>query len=93
MVMLHSPQIPEDLSAKKQDKVHPVSALYDKTKEFINMFIGSKHPNTICWLLEIVNLLTDKFTVLDTTGGENKDFEKKKEALFPIYQRLLQSCR
>ena len=83
--MLQSPQIPEDLDAKKSGKNHPVSDLYQETNEFIYRFIGSKHPNTICWLLEIVNLLTDKFSSLSAI----RDFEKKKQVFMTIYSRLL----
>jgi hypothetical protein len=59
-------------------------------KEFIDRFIGTKHPNTICWLLEILNILTDKFSV--SSGSEGKDFEKKKKALKPCFERLLYAC-
>jgi hypothetical protein len=70
--------------------VHPVSQLYGEMKEFIDRFIGTKHPNTICWLLEILNILTDKFSV--SSGSEGKDFEKKKKALKPCFERLLYAC-
>jgi hypothetical protein len=35
-------------------------------KKFFSAFMTSKHPNTICWLLEVLYLVVDKFKAEDT---------------------------
>lgn len=35
--------------------------LYKETLAFIDLMKHSRHPNTRCWLLEIMNILTNKF--------------------------------
>ena len=45
--------------------------LYRNMTKFFKAFMGSKHPNTICWLLEILYLLSDKFK------AENSTLDKK----------------
>lgn len=45
----------EEFKEKKID-------LYKATVEFIDRFKSSKHPNTICWLIEILHILTSKFS-------------------------------
>jgi hypothetical protein len=41
--------------------------LYNNAKKFFATFMTSKHPNTICWLLEILYLIVDKFKAEETT--------------------------
>jgi len=48
--------------------------------------MGSKHPNTICWLLEILYLIADKFKAEDP--GLNK---KLKAELASILEALLKA--
>ena len=35
--------------------------LYEESKRFFDNFIWSRFPTTICWLLEIMLLLSEKF--------------------------------
>jgi len=35
--------------------------LYANILKFVKGFINSRHPNTITWLSEIINILTNKF--------------------------------
>jgi hypothetical protein len=51
-------QTPEILSSS-------IVKLYSSAQKFFKAFIGSKHPNTICWLLEILYLIADKFKAED----------------------------
>jgi hypothetical protein len=42
-----------------------ICRLYTNMKNFMRVFLTSKHPNTICWMLEILHIVTDKFRAED----------------------------
>ena len=50
--------------------------LYKQTVEFIDRLKQSKHPNTVCWLLEILHVLTSKFTMPTTMNRESSLMKK-----------------
>ena len=41
------------------------SRLYKAALTFFKAFRNTKHPNTVCWILEIVYLLAEKFKTED----------------------------
>lgn len=49
---------------------------FNAAVKFIKRFAASRHPNTICWTLEIVNILTAKFS---TSEAYKQDPKLKKE--------------
>ena len=44
--------------------------LYKQSISFIQMLSKSNHPITICWLLEILHILTSKFSPPTTLSQE-----------------------
>ena len=50
--------------------------LYRQTIEFIDNMKKSKHPVTVCWLLEILHILTNKFTAPQSLGIEGRLVKK-----------------
>ena len=48
--------------AKEDEFKEKKIELYRQTVEFIEKLKSSKHPNTICWLIEILHILTSKFS-------------------------------
>jgi hypothetical protein len=50
--------------------------LFENARKFFGTFIHTKHPNTICWLLEILRLLTQAEFLGDKTNTLGKDIIK-----------------
>jgi hypothetical protein len=49
-----------------------LAKIYNSVYKFIRHFTLSKHPSTVCWLLEILFILSTKFTANDAYKQENK---------------------
>jgi hypothetical protein len=45
----------------KENEFNQKKVLYSEVLNFIENFRNSRHPNTICWLLEILHILNNKF--------------------------------
>ena len=60
--------------------------LYDESRKFFENFIWSRFPTTICWLLEIMLLLTEKFL------KHNKMDKKQRLEFCGILDRLLEKA-
>ena len=58
--------------------------LYDESRKFFENFIWSRFPTTICWLLEIMLLLSEKFL------KHNKMDKKQRLEFCGILDRLLE---
>lgn len=69
---------PQNLDVKKT---------YQSAVKFIRRFLTSKHPNTLCWLLEIINILTAKFQSQDPL----KTDPKLKKEFNEIFMLLMQN--
>ena len=50
--------------------------LYRQTIEFIENMKKSKHPVTVCWLLEILHILTNKFPPPASLSTETRLIKK-----------------
>jgi len=57
--------------------------------DFIENFKYSRHPNTICWLLEILNILNNKFSPPAGLLGKNTSLTKQMSTLL---EYLLQAA-
>lgn len=62
------------------DKKHGKLDLYKETIMFVTSLQWSRHPITICWLLEILHILTNKFPSPNLMS--NSTLQKKLEKLF-----------
>lgn len=51
---------------------HHLAKLYSAVHKFIKFFHQSKHPNTVCWLLEVLHILSNKYTASDAFKQEAK---------------------
>ena len=61
----------------KQKKIE----LYREIIDFIDKLKHSKHPNTVCWLLEILHLLTSKFQASSNLSKESRLIKKMDNVL------------
>lgn len=68
----------------KEEKIN----LYHEVIELVELFKKARHPNTILWLIEILHILTNKFTPSSGMSNE-KSLAKKLEGLL---QYLLKLC-
>ena len=46
-------------------KTEDYGIIYKNLAKFIKNFIYSRHPSTILWLLEIINIFSNKFVPID----------------------------
>lgn len=61
-----------------------VSNLWVQLVKFCKQFWQSKHPRTIIWLLEVLNLAAAKFPIVR--------LKKQTSELYEIVQHLLNNC-
>ena len=61
--------------------------LYANSLRFLKNFMYSKHPNTICWLLEIMYILSNKLKAEDVALNK-----KIKNEFADVFNILLTSC-
>ena len=60
--------------------------LYEESRKFFENFIWSRFPTTICWLLEILLLLSEKFL------KHNKLDKRQRQEFCGILDRLLEKA-
>lgn len=51
----------EQIAGGDEARKNYLKLLYEEMKKFFENFIWSRFPTTICWLLEILYLLSEKF--------------------------------
>ncbi len=60
--------------------------LYKQVLRFLGNYKESRHPPTLCWLLEIMHLLSIKFSPMDAYKGDQKLKKDYYETLNDILQ-------
>ena len=51
----------EQIAGAEEFKKNQMRMLYEESRKFFENFIWTRFPTTVCWLLEIMLLLSDKF--------------------------------
>jgi hypothetical protein len=64
-----------------------ICRLYTNVKNVIKVFLTTKHPNTICWMLEIMHIVTDKFRAEDPLLHK-----KLRSKLHDTFESLMKSA-
>ncbi len=65
----------------KTNEADNLAKIYSNVLKFIKFFYISKHPSTVCWLLEILFILSAKFTANDAYKQETKLRKEYNELL------------
>eukprot|EP00349_Pseudokeronopsis_sp_Brazil_P001936 CAMPEP_0202959044 /NCGR_PEP_ID=MMETSP1396-20130829/3308_1 /ASSEMBLY_ACC=CAM_ASM_000872 /TAXON_ID= /ORGANISM="Pseudokeronopsis sp., Strain Brazil" /LENGTH=158 /DNA_ID=CAMNT_0049677421 /DNA_START=4290 /DNA_END=4766 /DNA_ORIENTATION=+ len=65
-----------------------LAKIYGSVLRFIRYFSGSKHPSTICWLLEIIYILSAKFTSSDAYKQDPKLKKEYADLLTQLLQNI-----
>ncbi|CDW85800.1 n-terminal domain-containing protein [Stylonychia lemnae] len=68
-----------NINQQFKDEQNQLAKIYAAVFKFIKQFQQTKHPLTICWLLEILHILSNKFTASDAYKQETKlkrDFQE-----------------
>ena len=72
-------------SMKEDEFKKSKMSLYQETLSFVDLFQCSRHPNTVCWLLEIIHILTNKIqppaSMLARNTSVTKHMSKLLDAL------------
>ena len=61
-----------NISSQFKNEDNNLAKIYAAVYKFIKFFCISKHPSTVCWLLEIMYILSTKFTANDAYKQESK---------------------
>lgn len=77
----------EEASGGKDPKDNPIARLYRAVLRFIGCFQESRQPPTLCWLLEILNILSIKFSPMDAYRGD----QKLKKDYYELLNQVLDS--
>jgi hypothetical protein len=67
-----------------------LAKIYMNVLKFIKYFSCTKHPSTICWLLEILFILSAKFTANDAYKQEPKLRKEYNDLLIQLLTNLSQ---
>lgn len=49
-----------------------MSKIYGAVYKFLKFYQQTKHPSTICWLIEILHILSNKYTASDAFKQDGK---------------------
>jgi hypothetical protein len=61
-----------NISQQFKNEENKLDKIYNAVQKFIKYFYISKHPSTVCWLLEILFILSTKFTASDAYKLDSK---------------------
>lgn len=70
-----------NISQQFKNEENSLSKIYSACYKFLKFYYQTKHPSTICWLIEILHILSNKYTASD---AYKQDAKLRKE-----YQELL----
>lgn len=72
---------------RSEDKNNEFRKIYKSTLNFFNIFKLTRNPFTICWLLEILNILCLKFKQEDA-----KLDNKLRKEFIEMFNSMLSNC-
>lgn len=63
--LCHNPCFDPLMENRPEEKAKQQNAFFRDLKQYFNLFKLSRNPFTICWLVEILQLVSDKFNLRD----------------------------
>jgi len=72
---------------KPEEKTKEYSKIYAGIIKYLNVFKLSRNPFTVCWLLEVLNIVTLKWSLIDA----KLDNRMKKE-YHDTFNNMLSNC-
>lgn len=61
-----------NISQQFKNEDNSLAKIYLAIYKFIKFYLSTKHPSTICWLHEILHILSNKYTASDAFKEESK---------------------
>ena len=75
------------LDQRADDKIKEYQKTYNSMLKYFNVFKMSRNPFTVCWLLEVLNILSLKFNLLEA----RVDNRMRKE-YHEVFNNMLTNC-